>query len=264
VLHRAFALSPDEVDALARAAAVTADLGDIEGATRLLVEGAARASRPALLHHLRGRMLLHGGDREGAETAWRTALEADRDFVPAYRDLGLLLAGHRPGEGAKLLEEAVARGIRDASVFFQLGWLAETRGRKKEAEEFYRMVLMDDPGDAATLNNLALLLSETPERRAEALTLARAARKAAPDQAAVADTLGQVLYLMERFDEAVEVLLEAAGGLPDRPEVLHHAGMACFRAYRWGEARDLLTRALKVDDAYPGAAVARETLAEMR
>ena len=89
-------------------------------------------------------------------------------------------------------------------------------------------------------------------------------RQAKPKDPFIADTLGFALLQADRAEEAMPLLLEAANALPEIAEVQHHAGMACYRNYRWDDARRLLKNALRLDPDAATAEEAREALREIR
>jgi len=263
--RRAFDLNPADGRALSLAAALLAEQGEPARAMDLLAEGTIRAEKPAELRTFHARMLVRSGDRGKAERLLREALGDDPGYLAASRDLGLLLlAGGKEAEGKERLERVVAAGRADADVQFALGNLAASREETAAAETHYRAALDLDPESVPALNNLALLLAREEARRSVALGFAERARKLRPNDPRVADTLGGILIDCERYDRAVEILLPAAAARPDDTRTLHHAAMACYRAYRWEDARRLFTAALKLDPEYEGAEEARAALEKIR
>src|SRR5439155_7563837 len=71
--------------------------------------------------------------------------------------------------------------------------------------------------------------------------LVRKARDLQPQDAAVADTLGWVLYKRGDYQQALPVLQESAEKAPDSPEIQFHLGMI---AYMMGQT-DLAKVALR-------------------
>jgi Flp pilus assembly protein TadD len=245
-----------------------ADRGDAEQAIDVLRAAEGRAEKPARLMTLRGRMLFSLGRREDAERAFREALDVDSRDAGAARELGLLcLDTDRRSEGEAWLRKALSANPADPAGWFRLGYSAAGTGRWEEAEKAYRRVLLLVPGDPATMNNLALTLARMPKRRAEAVDVAAEASKSRPDDPRLADTLGRVLYLAGRYDDAAKVLAVTAPKLPESASTWFHAGMACFRAYRWDEARTMLRKALtlaeKEESAPEWVEEAREALKEV-
>ncbi len=102
----------------------------------------------------------------------------------------------------------------------------------------YEDVIERDADDVAALNNLAeLLLDRQPD---EATRYARRARALAPENPAVADTLGQGLLAMNKAEEAVMVLRNAHDGLPGNPQVTLHYAQALAATGGTSKARELL------------------------
>ncbi|MDY7109366.1 MAG: tetratricopeptide repeat protein [Planctomycetota bacterium] len=113
------------------------------------------------------------------------------------------LIGDEPADG----------GLRLAWLFLRAR-IAEGRGELAEAERLYRAVLAEQPDAAAALNNLAFVLTRSPDRCAEALPYAERALAAEPDQPDLLDTYSRVLLCLGRTGEARDALERA---LQDRP-----------------------------------------------
>jgi predicted Zn-dependent protease len=100
-----------------------------------------------------------------------------------------------------------------------------------------------DPQNSLALNNLATLLAEKPNRRAEALKMIQQAIQLAGRQPSLLDTEGTIHLKMGQADQAVASLEEAtAGGVVDARYYLHLA--AAYRlAQRDADARQMLKEA---------------------
>jgi len=262
---QAFELSPKDTTPLAMAAAMMADGGETDRAIDVLIAAEAKAPSPSALMTLRGRMLFGLGRREDAERVFREALDVDSKAAGAARELGILcLDTDRRTEGEQWLRKSLRMNPNDPGGWFRLAFSAAAATRWADAEKAYRRVLDLVPGDPATMNNLALVLVNVPARRDQAVAVAAEASKSRPDDARLADTLGWVLYLSGRHEEAAEVLTITAPKLPGNASAWYHAGMACYRTHRWDEARDMLKKALELgadEDPAPGwVAEVREAL----
>jgi tetratricopeptide (TPR) repeat protein len=262
---RAFDLDPTKPVPLIMAAVTMAKDGRIEEAIETIRARVGEAGHPELLFLIEGRLLQAQDRTDEAEMAFRESLRRDASLPDSYAELGkLLVTLGREEEGRRMLDEAVKRGVQDAAAFFHLARIAEDDGRDAEAIDFYRKVIRMAPGNAAALNNLAVLLAMKPETIEEAVEMATRARGIHPGQPAIADTLGWILVQADRAKEAVPLLVEAASALPRDAEVQHHAGMACYRNYEWEKAEKYLRNALRLDPEFPGAEEAREVLLKIR
>jgi predicted CXXCH cytochrome family protein len=162
-----------------------------------------------------------------AQAEFRTALELEPRFVPAYvNSADAYRAQGRDDEALRVLEEARARVPDTASVEFALG-LTEARLENRDA-------------------TIAAL-----ER----------ARKLAPDESRYTYTLAIALHSFDRTPEALALLARAAAKWPtDRNVLLARATMLRDSGQR--EAARKAAEALAA--AYPGDADARALLEQLR
>jgi tetratricopeptide (TPR) repeat protein len=127
-----------------------------------LYEQAVSASRTAGSMRDLGMFLLRNGDVHGAELWLRRALALDG--LPAGREqlASALEAGGKLTEAAALYEEAAKAPELAARCLAKLGELAQARGDKAGALEFYRRALAVSKGPqlAARLNDIGLLLKD--------------------------------------------------------------------------------------------------------
>lgn len=99
-----------------------------------------------------------------------------------------------------------------------------SRGDYEAAIASLRRILELAPNDALTLNNLATLLAERPNQRAEALELIEKAIGVAGRNPMFLDTKGTIYVKLEEAEQAIASLEEAtAGRAPDARYYLHLA-----------------------------------------
>jgi len=118
------------------------------------------------------------------------------------------------------------------------------------------------PENVVVLNNLAFLYQAEGDDRA--LEYAERAHARAPDNPAVADTLGWVLVNQGEVERALPLLETARRALPESPEVRYHYATALARADRADEAREELTSLLNEVDDFPQRADAEALLQTLR
>jgi tetratricopeptide (TPR) repeat protein len=121
--------------------------------------------------------------------------------------------------------------------------LFEQAGHSRQAVEHYRLALAASPNEIVALNNLAFLLSATPEDRNEALGLAERAARIAPTNGNVLDTVGWIQHLRGRHQEAVEWLTKASAANPTSGEIRLHLASAYAALGDDAAARSQLERA---------------------
>ena len=125
-----------------------------------------------------------------------------------------------------------------------MGW--ERRDDIARAEADFRKILVADPDSTAALNALGYTLADRTTRYQEALELIDRARTAEPDNAAIIDSYGWVLYRLGRKDEALTELRRAFA-LQKDPEIGAHVGEVLWDLGRKDEARKYFEEARKLD-----------------
>ncbi|MEO7083245.1 MAG: tetratricopeptide repeat protein, partial [Gemmatimonadaceae bacterium] len=150
------------------------------------------------------------------------------------------------------------------SLLLVRGLSYEAKGDRPNARRAYERALMINPRFAAAGNNLAALLADSAPDRDSALKVITAAKAADPNNPAVTDTFGWVLYQRGEYDKAVEALKEAATKLPNEPTVAYHLGMAYAKNGDAKAARRELQRALSSQAAFPERDSAQKALADLK
>ena len=112
-----------------------------------------------------------------------------------------------------------------------------------KARAAYEKLLSMKPDFAPVLNNLAYLYSERLDEIDKARDLAQRARALQPGDAAIADTLGWILYKQGDYKQALALLQESAQNRPDNPEIQFHLGMAKYMMGWTNEARTAFRQA---------------------
>lgn len=100
-------------------------------------------------------------DKEGAEKAWRSAIEVDENYEEAYVNLGLLLsADDQAIEAEGLLRKAVQLDPGSHRSHGALGVLLEELGHYAEAEAELKRALELNPSDSIARNHLRRLMDD--------------------------------------------------------------------------------------------------------
>lgn len=222
------------------------------------------AANPALasVHQFLGETLLSTGDRAGARTAF-SAAAADPRFAPAQ----VLLAEMDAGEGKleearKRVESVLAAAPASVQAHFVLAQIQEKANHLPEAMEEYRKVLGISPDNITALNNLAYLLGDSGNQDDEALKYAARARQLAPDNPAVADTLGWLYYRKGLYKLAVPHL-ETAVSKAGNARREFHLAMAYLKSGDEYKGVDAMQAGLKMDAAIPEAKMAQQVMAQV-
>lgn len=169
------------------------------------------------------------GDLDGAELAFRAALEIDRKHGKSLVNLvRTLLDADRAADALPFIVRAVENEPESVDAHRVHGRVLHTLGRTDEALEAYAAALAIDPEDAWSLNNAGLILIET-----------------------------------SRFDEAVGFLARACEADDTVALFRNNLGVALERTGRYAEARETYAKALEIDESYDKARVSLARVEEL-
>ncbi|WP_306419248.1 tetratricopeptide repeat protein [Loktanella sp. Alg231-35] len=129
-------------------------------------------------------------------------------------------------------------------VFYTRGITNHKMDHWPAAEADFRAALALRPDQPQVLNYLGYSLVERGEKLDEALGMIETAAAARPDNGAIIDSLGWVMFQIGRYDEAVGHLEQAASLEPVDPVINDHLGDALWAVGREIEARFQWQRAL--------------------
>lgn len=211
-----------------------------------------------------GDWLLASGDRAGARAAFSAAITLQPHYVTAVVGLARADAADGKLEDARKALTAMAElEPRNATVTLLMGNVEERAGNLDKALGLYLKVLQLDAGNVEALNNTAYLLASYAHKPDEALPYAQRAKELAPDNGAIDDTLGWVLYQKGLYSEAVPHL-EKASTRMKQAVAQYHLSMAYFKAGDRVRGSQALQSALQRDPKAPEAAYALRVQAEAR
>ena len=93
--------------------------------------------------------------------------------------------------------------------------------------------------------------------------LAKRARAQQPSDAAIADTLGWILYKRADYQQALTLFQESVQNLPDNPEIQFHLGMANSMMGRTDDARTAFRKAVAAPADFPGKEQSQRQLSSL-
>ncbi|MBN6151399.1 tetratricopeptide repeat protein [Xanthomonas sp. AmX2] len=191
------------------------------------------------------------GQKETAFAEAR-ALQGDASADDAARRDAYVLEAElrqRSGDDAGELD-VFARGLAaypdDNALLYARGLAWERRDRIDRAEADLRKILVTEPENVSALNALGYTLADRTHRYREALELIDRARTADPDNAAIIDSYGWVLYRLGKTQEAL-VQLRRAWSLFKDPEIAAHIGEVLWSQGKREEANRYFEEARKLD-----------------
>ena len=141
--------------------------------------------------------------------------------------------------------------------------LDEQGGQIKPATEIYAGILRRLPDFAPAQKRLATLYAQDPSATATAHDLAAKARQALPDDAELAELLGQLSYEKKEYQRAIQLLQESARKKSLNANSLFYLGMSQLQIRQKTEAQEVLNQALLAGLQEPFATEARRALADI-
>lgn len=177
-----------------------------------------------------------------AITAYRSALTRQESTANALSLARAYLAAGEAGKAASFLEGWVKTRPNDLPAQKALAESRFRAGQLAAARQSYQLVLAAEAGDAATLNNYAILLQQLNDPGAQAAS--EKALALAPNNPAYADTLGWILVHKGQLEAGLRHLREARLRSPENGEIRFHLAYALAKNGRQAEARDELNAAL--------------------
>ena len=185
--------------------------------------------------------LLNRQDRLPAAIALaRSLAEADGARpLDRARYADLLFADNRPAEALPWYARVLKTdGARDNwAAWLRYGGALDEAGRWRHAEKALRRALALAPDEPSVLNYLGYTLVDRREDVAAGTAMLERAHRLAPDNAAVADSLGWAYFRTGDLARALPLIEGAAVDLPADAEVNDHLGDVYWALGRHYEAR---------------------------
>jgi len=213
---------PDRPESLELAGRVALSAGDAASA-RTLAGRLQRAGQRGPAALIEGELLVIEDKPARASEKFERVI-SELGAGAALRVAEIWRAHEQAQRGEQVLRTWARRQAKDADAHFGLGSFLERLGRYQEAEASLRRAIELDPEHANALNYLGYSLADRGVRLDEALELIRRALGIEPWNGAYLDSLGWVLYRLERYEDAREPLERAVRELPGDPTVLDHLG----------------------------------------
>jgi Flp pilus assembly protein TadD len=117
------------------------------------------------------------------------------------------------------------------------------------AEYDLRIVLADEPDNAAALNALGYTLADQTDRYEEAETLIRRAYELQPNDPSITDSMGWVAYRLGRLEESANYLRQA-WSMDKNPEIAAHLGEVLWAMGEEDQAREIWREGLTIDSEH--------------
>ncbi len=192
------------------------------------------------------RLSIATGDLQGAH-AWLASQSRGQPrleiLFTTVESSVLIQAGHID-RARQLLDNALNKYPNETDLLFARVLLNDAVGNQQGSERDLRQIISMQPDDARALNHLGYMLADQTERYAEALELVERAIALSPDDPAIIDSLGWAQYKLGNYEAALENLRRAYAAFPDH-EVASHLGEVLWQMDRREEAMDVWEQALE-------------------
>jgi putative PEP-CTERM system TPR-repeat lipoprotein len=227
---------------------------DLNGALKA-IDGLERKTpeRPVAAN-LRGRVLLLKRDIPGATRAFEAALAKDAGYFPAIASLAAIdLAAGKPDAARKRFEDLAKANPKSHEPWLALAEMSVRLGdTPDQVAQHLRSAVRANAG--ASSAHIALITHFIGQRDGKAaLTAARDAAGALPNDPAVQDALGRAQLAADSAEQAVSTFRQLATQQPNNP--MHQVRLAeALLAFKDNAgSRQALRRALEIRPDFPAA-----------
>lgn len=159
-------------------------------------------------------------------------------------EIDMLIKANDNNTAMEVVNKGLSEYEDNADLLYARSLLAEKMHRLDIAENDLKKILQKDPENIHALNALGYTLADRTERLQEAMQYIEKAMKLAPEEPAILDSMGWVLYRMGRSAEAIDYLRRALKVMPD-DEIAAHLGEVLWVTGQQKEASQIWNKALK-------------------
>ena len=277
--------SPQDSDLLFSLALLSREMGDNEAAHDYLQQTIALGQRDDEAYYYLGRMAEEDGDPEAAIESYMAVgvgpeylaassrigtilveqgqldrshawFEKQREQIPQLHEqlygleAEILTRAGATNQAMQLLTQALKAMPGSTSLRYARAMLSEQLDDLDAMEKDLRTLLAADPDNATALSALGYTLADRTTRYTEALELVSRALELQPNEPAILDSMGWVLYRNGQYDESVVFLRRAYTNFPD-PEVAAHLGEVLWAKGDTQDAIIIWQTALQRDPEHP-------------
>jgi len=161
-------------------------------------------------------------------------------------EVNLLLDQQREQDAMAAANQALEAFPENIQIRYARAMLHDSLGNTEQAEEDLRAILSKQPDNAVALNALGYILTIRTERLDEARGYIEQALTLDPNNPAILDSMGWVLFRQGDTEAALEYLADAWAAYPD-PEVAAHYGEALWVTGNEEQARIVWEEGLEQD-----------------
>jgi tetratricopeptide (TPR) repeat protein len=174
-------------------------------------------------------------------------------------EAALLRQANQLDEAFKLLDAELEKVPNNLDLLYEHGTAAERVNKLDVMEKSFKKLIQLEPNRAEAYNALGYSLADRNIRLPEALQLIEKAVQLSPDNGAILDSMGWVLFRLNRLPEALDFLQKAYKLSPDA-EVAVHVGEVLWKMGKLDEAKAMWRAAREKE---PSSEVLKETLTRL-
>jgi len=157
----------------------------------------------------------------------------------------ILRNAERHQESMTLFNHALDEMPGDASLLYARAMVAERLDQLDLAERDLKAIIEADESNADALNALGYTLADRTDRYQEAYGYVKRALELRPNDNAILDSMGWVLYRLGQYNEAIKMLRKSLEIRLD-PEVAAHLGEVLWVNGEREDAREIWRQALEI------------------
>ena len=161
-------------------------------------------------------------------------------------EINLLLEQGQQQQSAEAIEQALLQHPDNIQIRYARAMMMDSQGNTAEAVQDLEQIVRDDADNAVALNALGYILIIRTERLFEARQLIGRALELEPENPAILDSMGWLLYREGKLQQALDYLSRAWTAFPD-PEVAAHYGEVLWMTGADEQARIIWEQGLKQD-----------------
>ncbi len=203
-------------------------------------------------------LLAENGQLEDAIDRIRRLREANPRQAENFwlLEVNLLLDQEQQQQALSTATDALEEHPDNIEIRYARAMLYDGIGQPADAEADLKQIIEQEPENAVALNALGYILTTRTDRLREARGYIEKALRLDPNNPAILDSMGWVLFLEGQLDPALEYLSRAWAAFPD-PEVAAHYGEALWMNGAEEQARIIWQEGLEQDSNHE---VLRETI----
>ena len=260
-LRKALSVKPDSVEAQKGIVLLDLDAGRKDDALRTAREIQKQRPKDPVGYVVEGDIHAFGKSWSNAAAAYRAGLKQSDATELAVKLYGALLAGPGVGEADKFSESWLKGHAKDLKFRMYLAETAGTRGDYASSSKQYRILLDDQPGNSAILNNLAWVSARNNDPNA--IEYAEKANKLTPEQPQYMDTLGVLLVDKGDKVQGITLLKKALALAPQLATIRLNLAKALLKNGEKAEARKELDELAKMGDKFPAQKEVEKLIKEL-